>query len=392
MSHATPHPQDVPAADASGIREWFLDRVLERSRQAADTRTLAGVQAARGIAALAVIVSHALSTLVKVEGGVIALPGLYGVALFFVISGYIMVRTTGTGTFDPWAFMSRRLRRIVPLYYIATALLAFAALTLPYSFKTTTVQPLHILKSLLFIPAWAPRAPGEILPFYKLGWTLNMEMFFYVVFASLCFLTARARVWVITMAFGAFISLGRLLIIDFAILKFYTYPIVMGFVAGMWLARVELDRQWRLTPAAAGALLVTSLASMAGIARHYHLFVTNELLLIGWLTLTVAAQMIFTLFYVDRGGLRVPVLLRATGDASYSLYLFHMFAIGLVFVAVRRLLGDQLILGVVMAVASATIAGLIVHRVIEMPLMVWFSSRGRGNVRAEMARSRVAVT
>jgi len=111
-----------------------------------------GLQWGRGIAALAVVFAHALGHPLPELSELARLLGILGVTLFFVISGFIMVATTGRARFDPLAFMTRRLLRIAPLYYLLTCLTAVLVLALPSFFKHTVFEPGHFLKSLLFIP------------------------------------------------------------------------------------------------------------------------------------------------------------------------------------------------------------------------------------------------
>jgi exopolysaccharide production protein ExoZ len=93
-------------------------------------RKLAALQVLRGIAASLVVVDH--SILRHVEWAdyppivKIAAPysGTLGVAVFFVISGFIMMHTAGDQfgkTGAALAFLRKRIMRIVPLYWAATA-------------------------------------------------------------------------------------------------------------------------------------------------------------------------------------------------------------------------------------------------------------------------------
>ena len=100
-----------------------------------------------------------------------------GVDLFFVISGFIMVYSSEDlfGARGAWrTFLTRRLVRIVPLYWLTTAI------TIPL--MSLTVDWQSLLGSYFFIPYRAPS--NAIVPLHGVGWTLNLEMFFYVIFAA----------------------------------------------------------------------------------------------------------------------------------------------------------------------------------------------------------------
>src|SRR5262245_19704057 len=117
---------------------------------------LEGLQVGRAVAAVVVVVAHAIAHPFSTTPGLTHLLARFGVTLFFVISGFIMVYTTGTGRFDPREFMRRRIVRIVPLYYFATLTTLLLFLAAPQLFKTTLFELKHFIMSLLFIPSFRP--------------------------------------------------------------------------------------------------------------------------------------------------------------------------------------------------------------------------------------------
>jgi exopolysaccharide production protein ExoZ len=113
----------------------------------------------RAVAASLVVLDHSLNALVDHA----ALPatvhrlsylvGWLGVAVFFVTSGLIMYLTTHArfgSAAEARRFAGRRIIRVVPMYWLATALAA-----LPHLGGT---QPADITRSLLFIPYLDPGA------------------------------------------------------------------------------------------------------------------------------------------------------------------------------------------------------------------------------------------
>ena len=92
-------------------------------------------QALRAIAALLVFWGHAINAVhQKIEADFPHLYDPFGVDLFFVISGFVMVcsseRLFGQPS-APITFFVRRLARIVPLYWLATAVLVW--FVVPYA-------------------------------------------------------------------------------------------------------------------------------------------------------------------------------------------------------------------------------------------------------------------
>ena len=100
---------------------------------------LGNIQALRAVAALMVVVVHAYAVeSTYLPGRPWTTPfhvlGTYGVDLFFVISGTVMVASTA-GWFgkpgSPLRFLTRRATRIYPPYWIVSALVLVAFLVVP---------------------------------------------------------------------------------------------------------------------------------------------------------------------------------------------------------------------------------------------------------------------
>lgn len=154
----------------------------------ADKQEIAWIQGLRGVAAFLVVLCHARYFMLDTPLWPLAngwlIPGAMGVDLFFVISGFIMVYTT-TGTRaggGAGSFLIKRFTRIWPPYALMTVAWVFLFAGGGAAFRS--LADMHeILASLAFVPA-NPRVPlyfGATLP---LGWTLEFEAYFYLVFAA----------------------------------------------------------------------------------------------------------------------------------------------------------------------------------------------------------------
>src|SRR5262245_8564740 len=132
-----------------------------------DSSSLVSIQALRAIAALLVFLGHAINAVdLEVAAAFPNSYGPFGVDLFFVISGFVMVYSSERLFGQPGApikFFARRLARIVPLYWAATAILVW--------FDVPNASTKAVLGSLFF----APHLPAEA-PLLFVGWTLIFEM------------------------------------------------------------------------------------------------------------------------------------------------------------------------------------------------------------------------
>jgi exopolysaccharide production protein ExoZ len=151
----------------------------------------------RAAAALAVMIAHAHQSAIEIGIGdyVPDFPiGAAGVDLFFVISGFVMVVASadlfGQRGAPPY-FLLRRLARIVPLYWLITGIFVFILLAGRHH-SSSYLSASEVVTSLFFIPHSLPN--GAVAPVYGLGWTLNYEMMFYVVFSAVLFLRPRIAI------------------------------------------------------------------------------------------------------------------------------------------------------------------------------------------------------
>lgn len=109
--------------------------------------------------------------------------GAMGMALFFTLSGFLIVSFLAAGA-SLGGFMAKRLARIVPLCWIAVA-----ALIAWRSYPAETV-----LRNLLFV---ANLPPSSLLHGGEHLWSLGVEMQFYVLAAAICLLLGRKGLYLI---------------------------------------------------------------------------------------------------------------------------------------------------------------------------------------------------
>jgi exopolysaccharide production protein ExoZ len=123
--------------------------------------------------------------------------GAAGVDLFFIISGFIIVYASEPlfgKPAGPQVFFLRRLIRIAPLYWTVTAFFIVLFLASPNGFAATIAASNTsigaIIASFMFLPFARP--DGTMFPLHSVGWTLNYEVFFYVIFEALLFYPGSA--------------------------------------------------------------------------------------------------------------------------------------------------------------------------------------------------------
>lgn len=148
------------------------------------------------------------------------------VDLFLVISGFIIYYVQFKNGKTPFPFIKDRLIRIIPIYWILTFALVAIALTWPTIFNSLHLDQDKIIKSFLFCYSIANREH----PVIYLGWSLELEFVFYVVFFAAMILTKSKSPLYSTCA----IILGLTL---FGFVK----PIILEFALGMICCKIYLD-------------------------------------------------------------------------------------------------------------------------------------------------------
>jgi exopolysaccharide production protein ExoZ len=266
---------------------------------------LDSVQALRAVAALAVVCNH-IPALAN---------GAYGVDLFFVISGFIVCHVAAA---DPGGFMAKRLMRVVPLYWLCTIVLFILAWFAPQLMQFTRADWTELGKSLFFIPYL--KSSGKVYPLLYLGWTLNYEMMFYLLFALSLLIAPQHPQWVAVPLLLTLFALGQLVTFDSVPLGFWTEPIVIEFVFGM-LAYSIWRRGWLALLNPVIALLLAIGAFVLLVLIHPN---GDNMRVWTWGPLALVV-FLATLSLENRW--RVPALWLLIGNASYSLYLTHQYII-----------------------------------------------------------------
>ena len=171
--------------------------------------------------------------------------GARGVDIFFVISGFIIVLVTERSHDTPGRFILKRLWRVAPIYYLATSAIIAIALVAPALLATTKLELGHVVASFLFLPVDHPVA-FSTFPVLPVGWTLNCEVQFYVLFAMLFSLPQRMRVAAVSLAIVVLVAAGFLVQSDQPTFSALTAPILIEFIFGMLLGRLWFDAPTRL--------------------------------------------------------------------------------------------------------------------------------------------------
>ena len=332
---------------------------------ASPSKEIWSIQYLRAAAALMVVCHHAAN---QVPGMSTWAPwqfGTSGVDLFFVISGFIMVVTTARSTMRAPEFWRRRIVRVVPLYWLLTLGMVIVAIGSPGLFKTLKVAPETLIESLLFIPHFSQSFPGRVWPLLVPGWTLNFEMFFYAVFGVTLFLRREHRLPALTAGLVGLVAIGAALgPFDSAAAQTYTHPMLLEFLAGAWIC-VWWARRGSWLPVEVSVVMLFAGGAFLVLRDEPPFGGFNQI--VG--ASLVVAGALNKRFYAWRSA-----VLLAVGDSSYSLYLTHIFTLGLLrLVWVRLYPSAPSVLSAEVFMVTSLLAcagvGWLTYRCIERPLL-----------------------
>lgn len=294
---------------------------------------LHAIHAARGVAAMAIVAAHAL-------------PGAplgflhAGVDIFFVISGFVIHTAASGRPLSAPRFLARRALRIYPVWWAAlTCILAIG-----WVVNGVVTEPLsEVLKSYALFP-YIRQGNGWLAPILGGGWTLNFELYFYLIYAAVGGSWQRCCAVIVGL-----VALGALASWPPMAERFLFRPILLEFVMGVLLA--EAWRRGRRPGAWAApcglALLV--LASWLGPDPAWRGIVKGA----------PAALLLWGALHWESRARIAP--LQKLGDASYSIYLFHGVALALWHVS-----GGG---PVPLVFASCVAAGFLAHAAVERPTL-----------------------
>jgi exopolysaccharide production protein ExoZ len=324
------------------------------------TKELIGVQYLRGIIVMLVVLHHLYFNNTQL--------GPFCVKIFFVISGFVMWHTTVGGDRSAVSFWRRRLVRIVPLYWIFLSILVAIALSAPQSLKTTAIMPETVVKSFLFIPHYHI-VQKFIAPILIPGWSLNYEMFFYFLFGCVVIVESCAfRAIMIGVVLCGLVLLGRLLNPDGAAAATYTNPDLLLFLDGIILAIIF--RAYNVDSVTLGSILICVGVLSISVSGNVGLFDS-------FIDLSPASIVAGTLA-LEPALRREPILvLYVIGNASYSIYLSHLFLLRLSELGWRHFVafgsGEPVeVTYVAFTFIFAIAGGIAVHYVIERPVLRLF--------------------
>ncbi|ANG91857.1 acyltransferase [Enterobacteriaceae bacterium 155047] len=288
------------------------------------------IQYLRGIAALMVVFTHLKENLngafgITDIGSKLFSHGIFGVDLFFIISGFIIHQSTLKKEHSkPLTFIIRRIFRIYPVFIFCVFTFIAIAPGIP--------QPVDLAKGLMFIPLnFDSAAPFYGYNFLYPAWTLTYELLFYSIFvlaisichekrgliASLIILTCVIFLQLISNNTVSF-ELPLTLAFTQGLFKLLASPMLIEFIYGIIISavisRVNFKRSTYISLSILSFIIFISLFE-CGVSNFHGPSSYG----FAAIAVTIAG------LTLERSGVLPKIgILDRLGDISYSLYLSHI--------------------------------------------------------------------
>lgn len=270
-------------------------------------KVLTNIQVLRAFAALNVVFFHIIFN-AKIYGHPIVFFkfldgwGSSGVDLFFVISGFVMIYIQHLKQKSPFEFFRDRVFRIVPTYWLFSIFIAILLIVAPSVFKEMVFSASWLFSSLFFISG----VTGQKGPIIFVGWTIEYEMLFYLLFAISIFSKTLTKSFLAT----SLLILSVILIFDAA-------PIMLEFIFGMAIGWLYVNKT-----APAHIALASLILGVASLLLSI-LFKDSDASRVVMHGIPSA----FIVFGCVNIGQMKSNILTKIGDSSYSLYLIQILTI-----------------------------------------------------------------
>lgn len=269
------------------------------------------IQLLRLFAAICIIIYHS---------GVVGENGYFAVEIFNTISGFIIVYSTQNIDSKKF-FLRKRLIRILPLYWSLTLVMYGIIYVFPDLSIMSEAAPEYLIKSLLFLPF--VNSKGYNAPILGVGWTLNYEMLFYIIFFISLQISHRYRAIISATIIVGLTAIGYLFNFEnILFLDYYTDLYLLEFVWGIlafyiieWAKKTITWKQKYVIYYGLAIIsliwLIINVGSSGNIHRCFRLGIPSGIFF---------AAILLCLEHRS-----FPPILLSLGDASFSIYLVEYF-------------------------------------------------------------------
>lgn len=326
---------------------------------------LGNVELLRAIAASWVVLTHASGWVtaqgISHFGSSFFSVGYVGVDIFFAISGFVITLSYLSRPVGFVKFMWARVLRIVPLYWTVTLLTAVVAII--YLASGASSEAFSAMS-----PGWVYASLGFVSqpifgtsPVVYQGWTLELEMAFYLLFGAAAFLAKGRAPFIFSLLTFSLVLASGLQLLPTIVLEF-----CLGILVALLFKRASKASKFTVAVAVLTACLGVIglwISLTAGFAEDWRFAA---------LGIPSASILLATVLLPQVNAIWINSL----GSASYGIYLWQVLTIPISAPLALLFFGDQLPLVLVLIPLLATIVvGVLSDRYFDQPLRAWLKKK-----------------
>ncbi|MBF4986191.1 acyltransferase [Nonlabens mediterrranea] len=320
-----------------------------------------GLDYLRGLCALLIAIYHLLkwSDIHLSQDSLISKMGIYGVAIFFALSGYALQHVYGNTFFNlenTKDFFKKRFVRIFPLLWVVITITLFA-----------TAKEFSLFEILLnYTGTFSLIRPDA----YIAGgsWSIGVELVFYLLFPLLIILiNIKFYKWFIFLILFSIFCYFAFILMDSNVpisenWTLYVNPLnqVLFFYSGMLLSKIKVKISTLLALIGAICLLIIMYLLEVDVTQSVIITGFNRVI---YFVLSIGLVWLFASVELVKN--KVHDVLVFLGDISYSLYLIHPLVYGVINKLVDFMNLDNLALVLFIKIVSSLFISYISFIIIE---------------------------
>jgi peptidoglycan/LPS O-acetylase OafA/YrhL len=305
----------------------------------------------RAIAAITVVIFHINTKTERYADYSLgwSLFGGIGVDIFFIISGYIMMHISSIKETNIKSFLKARVIRVMPIYWLLTLLSLFV-----YLYNPNLVNSSHpetaIWSSFILLPG-----NGTFL--VLVGWTLTYEFLFYIIFSTSLLIKSEYKYYVPILLISILTLYGFLSDCHSFVCNERLLEFVFGIILYKTRDKYNFNKLF--------LLLIFLLSIFLFINFDTNIIIDNGIPSLLFFFVMINMESVFQKYKKSY----VSILMNKLGESSYSLYLTHIFTMGISIILLNKM-NDEFVLfypntfALILLVFS-TIVGYIFHILIE---------------------------